>query len=472
MSRMTWGAPAGRFFDTGIDRGVLFPKSTPPLGPLSYTNLIDNPRAGVNTGWAINAGSGGTATRTYFSSGGWDDLPYVSMAWTTVPGGGNKGIDVGTMTAVGSIDPLKFYSAAIRIWGSVPNAQLQVNWLDAAGANISSFYSPMLNPGDTPDAATRYAFEAMQPPEGTSRVLLRAFAGSGIVVGSTLKATAAILVEDEKLPTNPDYFDGSTEENGFYTFDWVGADNASQSFRRDKVSLAVPWIGLTGVDEKGGDGAAAYYIDGRPFLFLPKPKEYQATLRAYTYPDSFSSMMGVTEVADGMYLDSQPGEAFDLSYRTLVGSALRGVDHGYKIHLVYNAVVTPQSLSYDTLGASINPVEFSWEIQAVPVRVEGFRPTAHIIIDTRNMTPSKIAAIEELIYGSDDELPSMPDPQTVFDLLSYGDTIIVTDMGDGTFTVEGAYENVYMLEPGVFRVDNVDGETYADGTFTISSTNV
>jgi hypothetical protein len=200
--------------------------------------------------------------------------------------------------------------------------------------------------------------------------------------------------------------------------------------------------------------------------------EYSATIRAYTYPDAFAEIMGVAEVADGMYLDSQPGAAFDLSYRTLVGSALQGLDHGYKIHLVYNAVVTPQSLTYDTLGGSINPVEFAWEIQAVPVRVEGFRPTAHIIIDTRHMDPEKIEAIENLLYGYANGLPHMPSPQTIFDILSYGDTIIVTDMGDGTFTVEGSYDNVYMVGPGEFRVDNVDGYHNSDGTFVISSTNV
>jgi hypothetical protein len=470
MPRMTWSAPEGRFFDAGLDRGVLYPKKLEPLGPISYTNMVRNPRAGVNADWALSLGSGGAATRTWFANGGWGDLPFVRMTWTTPPGGGNKGIDVDRMSVVGSIDPLKSYSAAIRIWGSIPNAQLQVNWYDAAGGHLSSFYSDMLNPGDTPGAATLYTFEGMQPPEGASRFLLRAFVGPGLVAGQVLNATAAMLVQNEKLPEA--YFDGASPDTGLYRFDWFGADNDSESFRRDRVSLAVPWVGLTNVEEKGGDGAAAYYIDGRPFLFLPKPKEYSATLKAYTYPDSFSEIMGVTEIADGMYLDSQPGDSFDLSYRTKVGNALQGVDHGYKIHLVYNAVVTPQSLSYDTLGSSVNPVEFSWDIQAVPVKVEGFRPTAHIIIDTRHMAPARIAEIENLLYGSDSSLAGMPTPQTIFDLLNYGDTIIVTDLGDGNFSVEGAYENVYMVEPGVFRVDNVDGETYADGTFRISSTNV
>jgi hypothetical protein len=244
------------------------------------------------------------------------------------------------------------------------------------------------------------------------------------------------------------------------------------STKETYVSTAVPWNGLTSVDEEGGDGAVEYYIDGRPFLYLPRPKEYKATLSAFTYPDEFSELMGVSEVADGMYLDSQISSSFDLSYRTKVGNGIDGVEHGYKIHLVYNATVTPQSSNYESMSNSINPTMFSWEIQAVPVLVEGYRPTAHIIIDTRHMDETRIQALEALLYGDADTAPRMPNPQVIFDLLNYGGAIIVTDNGDGTFDVEGSYDDVYMIEPGVFRVDRVDGQNNGDGTFTISSTNV
>lgn len=237
-----------------------------------------------------------------------------------------------------------------------------------------------------------------------------------------------------------------------------------------KTSPAVPWNGLTSVDEEGGEGAQSYYIDGRPFLFMPKPKEYKATVNAYTYPDAFSEIMGVAEVADGMYLDSQIGDSFDMSYRTLVGNGLEGIDHGYKIHLIYNASVTPQSLTYESVSNSINPSTFSWEIQAVPVRVSGFRPTAHIIIDTRHMSQSKIDAVEALLYGNESGDAHMPSPQVIFDLLSFGDGIIVTDKGDGTVEIEGSYDNITLLPGGLVRIDNVDAIDNGDGTVTITTT--
>jgi len=276
-------------------------------------------------------------------------------------------------------------------------------------------------------------------------------------------------VEVVGLRVEEPYFDGDSESNAF-VFDWSPTAYTTSSTKRELVSAAVPWNGMTSVEETSGDSAKAYFVDGRPFLYLPVPKEYKATLNAYMYPDAFSEMMGLAEITDGMYLDSQPGQAFDFSYRTLVGNAIQGTDHGYKIHLVYNATVTPGAMNYETLGESINPTTMSWEVQAVPTKVDGYRPTAHIIIDTRHMNPSKIKRIEDMLYGGDNDIPVMPDPQVIFDLLNYGDTIIVTNNGDGTFDVEGSYENVYLLNDGQFRLENIDGEIHADGTFTISTT--
>ena len=233
---------------------------------------------------------------------------------------------------------------------------------------------------------------------------------------------------------------------------------------------SVPWNGLTSVDEAGGDGAAEYYIDGRPFLYLPKPKEFKATLKAFMYPDAFSAIVGEVEVADGMYLDSQIGDSFGLSYRTKIADPLRGENAGYKIHLIYNATVVPSAKSYGTIGSEINPVEFSWEIQAVPVQVAGCRPTAHITIDTRHMDAERLGEIEALLYGTSEAVATLPNAQTIFDLLSFGDAIVITDNGDGTWSAEGSYHNIYLIGDEIFQIDNVTAVDHGDGTYTISST--
>lgn len=237
---------------------------------------------------------------------------------------------------------------------------------------------------------------------------------------------------------------------------------------------AVPWDGLISVEEKGADSAVEYYIDGRPFLFFPKPKEYSATISAYTYPDAFAEAMGLIEIenVDGVYVDAQAGDSFGLSYRTKVGNGTEGLEHGYKIHIVYNAVVSLQGSTYETLSNSINPSTLSWEVKATPVPIEGYRPTAHIVIDTRHMDSDNIAKIEELLYGSAEAPAQLPDPETIIGLLTFGDAIIITDNGDGTWTAKASYEKIYMVSDGVFQIDGVDHVDHGDGTFDINSTNV
>jgi hypothetical protein len=238
-----------------------------------------------------------------------------------------------------------------------------------------------------------------------------------------------------------------------------------------KDGPAVAWNGLTSVDENGGESATPYYVDGRPFLILPKPKEFAATLKALTYPDEFAALMGYVEAVDGMYLDSQMGDSFGLSYRTLIGNAIEGETFGYKIHLIYNATVSPPASSYQSLSDSINPTEFSWDIQAVPVAVPGYRATAHITIDTRHMDPAKLRNLEAMLYGTGNSYGFLPDPTTILDMLSFGDTIIIIDNGDGTWTAKGSYKNIYLIGDGIFQIDNVDAVDHGDGTYTVSTTN-
>ena len=82
---------------------------------------------------------------------------------------------------------------------------------------------------------------------------------------------------------------------------------------------SVVWQGLTSVEETGGEAVSTYYVDGVPFLFLPKPKEFSATLKSYTYPDELHETIGIIETPNGLLLDSQMSDSFCLRYRTRVG---------------------------------------------------------------------------------------------------------------------------------------------------------
>jgi hypothetical protein len=467
MTGLVWNELSDRFFETGLDRGVFYPKvvKTPVIVD---RNEAFNPRAAAGAnGWATDAGTGGVTTSVDVANGGWQNFSYRKATWTTAPTAGNCRIRVNPSQI--PVVAGEVLSIGIHGMASVAkNHRLSIDFYN--GATFVTSTSTTSTPA-TPDVWQFYAKEnIIVPPTTTNiRIYFSRSTFADIVAGEYIAATGLIVVRDSKLPDLPEnYFDGSWTDNSNH-YEWEGAVNASTSVRRLITGTAIPWNGLTGVDEGGADGASSYYIDGRPFLYLPKPKEYTATLKAYTYPEEFAEIMGVTEAADGMYLDSQQGDAFDLSYRTLVGNGIDGIDHGYKIHLVYNATVTPQGASFASLTNSINPIEFTWQIQAVPVPVEGYRPTAHIIIDTRRIDPDKLAAIETLLYGGPYSAPLMPAPQQIFDILSYGDTIIITDNGDGTWSAQGSYQNIYMIGDGIFEIDNANATDHGDGTFTISS---
>jgi hypothetical protein len=464
MPRMTWNAPERRFFETGLDRGVLYPRKPPVVDGLVLWNLIPNPSFETDTtGW-YKYSVGSTGTTTFVSQSSANSTSGASRAQLTATSFGSSSNDrLGAYTEVLSVVSDGDYYLSVDLGSLPPNRQwvIEFQMYDSSDELVGSINRKFSGGG------RRGGTFHMDPAASTAQIFIYAAgmdAGSAVTLDTWFDAVILSPGTDEIA-----YFDGSTG-SGTYQNEWTGVAHNSSSRSQAVVTSAVPWDGLTSVEESGGEAARAYYVDGRPFLFLPMPKEYKATLNAYTYPDAFAEIMGLAEVTDGMYLDSQPGKVFDLAYRTLVGNAAGGTEHGYKIHLVYNATVTPGALNYETLSDSVNPSTMSWEIQAVPVTVTGFRPTAHIVIDTRHMDPRKIVAIEELLYGSTDTLAAMPSPQLVFDILNYGDTIIVTDNGDGTFDVEGSYENVYLVGDGEFRVDNVDGQDNGDGTFTISTT--
>lgn len=466
-ARLQWSRPENRFFETGLDRGVLYPKKTPPPGALQLVNMMPNPSFELSKAGWNNFTSGITGTVSIERESD-PDTPYGGYALrVTASGlGGTTDDKVGIQSDPIPVKPNQSYVASAEFGGTLPTGKHVYIWVEILDASMNIIEGGS-GGGVSAGRFSNHHFTNMNA--AYMRVYLWVSGGSsGAVSAVNVTMDGVMLTEGSTLYP---YFDGSTESNAVNVFTWAGAEHFSRSEKREATTLATPWDGLTSVEESGGEAARAYYADGRPFLFLPIPKEYSATISAYTYPDAFSEIMGLTEATDGMYLDSQAGAPFDLSYRTKVGNALEGLDHAYKIHLVYNATVTPGGVNYESLADSINPSTMSWEVKAVPVRVEGFRPTAHIVIDTRHMDPNTIEALEDLLYGSDAGLPSMPSPQLVFDLLNYGDTILVTDNGDGTFEVEGSYENVYLVGDGEFRVDNVDGQDNGDGTFTISTTN-
>lgn len=165
-------------------------------------------------------------------------------------------------------------------------------------------------------------------------------------------------------------------------------------------SNGVAWNGLTKVSENpSGAEPTALYANNRKYLELMSNEEFAATIEAYTYPDEFAECDGSAELAPGVMITQQPRKSFGLSYRTLIGNDTEGTEYGYKLHLVYGAKAKPSSKENNTVNDSPEAATMSWETSTTPVDVEGHKPTAHLIIDSTKVDPSKLSALEDILYG-------------------------------------------------------------------------
>ena len=102
-----------------------------------------------------------------------------------------------------------------------------------------------------------------------------------------------------------------------------------------------------------------------------------------------------------MTIGQQNRKKFGMSYRTLIGNDVVGQNYGYKLHLVYGAQVSPSEKNRETVNDSPNATSMSWSLTTTPVDVPGYKPTAHMVIDSTETDKAKLAAFEDIIYGKD-----------------------------------------------------------------------
>lgn len=163
----------------------------------------------------------------------------------------------------------------------------------------------------------------------------------------------------------------------------------------------VAWNGLTAVNENpSGAESTPLYADNQKYLNLTSAEEFGATIEAYTYPEEFAACDGSAEVATGVTIGQQTRKEFGFVYRTEIGDDIKGVDKGYKIHIVYNCKAAPSAKNYQTINDSPEAMTFSWEISTTPAPVpDGFNPTATVTIDSTKVQPAQMKKIEDKLYG-------------------------------------------------------------------------
>lgn len=171
---------------------------------------------------------------------------------------------------------------------------------------------------------------------------------------------------------------------------------------------AAAWNGLVSINENTEREVKSYYQNGVKVHQRLTPSAYSAKLSAFTYPDLLEGAMGNWQMAPGVSLHDQYEGAFHLTYRTLIGDAAQGLELGYRLHLVYNLIASPEGTDMNTLSDSPEPVPFGFDLSAVP-NIWGPRSVSHISFDSRYTDPELLAQIEHDLYGTDVTGPSFPD---------------------------------------------------------------
>ena len=180
----------------------------------------------------------------------------------------------------------------------------------------------------------------------------------------------------------------------------------------------VAWNGLTSVSESpSGAEQTALYADDAKYLNLTSAEEFGATIEAYTYPDEFAECDGSAELAEGVFIGQQNRKSFGMVYKTTLGNDVKQNEYGYKLHIIYGALAKPSERSYATINDSPEAITFSWELSTTPVAVAGHKPTASVVIDSTKANPEKLAALEAILFGSDDAEARLPLPEEVFELM-------------------------------------------------------
>lgn len=183
----------------------------------------------------------------------------------------------------------------------------------------------------------------------------------------------------------------------------------------------VAWNGLTKVSEAPeGAEETALYADNVKYLSLYSAENFKGTIEAYTYPDEFAIADGSAEIAKGVVIGQQTRRPFGLVYRTIKGNDIKENDYGYKIHIIYNAKVSPSSRDYETVNDTPGAITFSWAFTTTPVQVEGFKPTATFVVDSTAVDAAKLKALENMLFGTDEAEPKMPTPEELIALIKPG----------------------------------------------------
>lgn len=187
----------------------------------------------------------------------------------------------------------------------------------------------------------------------------------------------------------------------------------------------VAWNGVSSISNSPeGAEATAVYADNMKYLVMRSAEDHKGTITAYQSPEEFDQCDGCAspDGTVGLTFSQQTRKTFGLCYRTKIGNDQNGDDYGYILHLVYGATASPSEREYQTVNDSPEAMELSWEYESVPVTVEGYKPLAHLAINTTKLVDAQAKAcltkLEDILYGSTTAAARLPLPAEIITLMT------------------------------------------------------
>lgn len=209
------------------------------------------------------------------------------------------------------------------------------------------------------------------------------------------------------------------------------------------------WNGLTSVQESSSDAdERVRYLDGVRTRTRRRPGEFEGTIEAWTYPESFYEKS----------ISPRNPKPFGMSYRVKTESS-------YRIHILYNVLLKPSQALHEQGEAT----SFSWDFTTRPIAIPNSRPTAHLVVDAQLSYPEAVQAFENTIYGSEVDEAQLPSSTDLFNIFEENALFRVIDHGDGTWTATGPDDVITMLDPTTFQIDYSSAVYINEDEYTLSS---
>lgn len=201
----------------------------------------------------------------------------------------------------------------------------------------------------------------------------------------------------------------------------TGVSNAVLFVQADDGSYprGVAWNGITAANESpSGAESNDQYADNIKYLSLTGAEKFEGTIEAFSSPKEFDECDGMATITKGVTAHQQNRKSFGFAFKSIIGNDVKGNEYGYKLHLWYGCKAAPSERSHATVNDSPEPQNPSWSITSTPVPIPGKKPASVLTIRSNEVDATKLAKIEEAIYGTESRDAYLPTPQQIIAMLA------------------------------------------------------